>query len=180
MMSILGGSQPYPHLTMISINPDLHILQKTVYEPAGLNIHNLTQDAEGREYAAATFTINETRIIFRRGKVTPKKVGFFVTLWKREAGESIEPYSTNDPFDCVVISVRSGERLGQFIFPMSVLSDKEIISSDAGEGKLALRVYASWDTPENEMAQTTQAWQSRYFFETVPGQNLERIKKLFA
>jgi len=165
---------------MIPLHADLYILQKTVYEPAGLTITDIAQDAEGHDYSAATFSINETRIIFRRGKITPKKVGFFVTLWKREGGESIEPYSTQDPFDCVIISVRNGERLGQFIFPVAVLSEQEVISSDAGEGKLALRVYAPWDAPENELAQKTQQWQARYFFEVIPGKNLERIKKLFA
>ena len=165
---------------MISIHPDLHILQKTVYEPAGLTVQNIAQDAEGQDYSAATFCINETRIIFRRGKVTPKKTGFFVTLWKRDAEEAIEPYTVHDPFDCIIISVRSGERLGQFIFPLSVLSEKGVISSETGEGKLALRVYAPWDSPENELAQQAQAWQSRYFFEVAPGQKLERIKKLFA
>jgi hypothetical protein len=166
---------------MIPIHPDLYILQKTVYEPAGLILHTLTQEAEGQDYSAATFCINETRIIFRRGKIMPQKSGFFVTLWKREAEESIAPYTIHDPYDCVIISARSGERFGQFIFPLSVLSERGVISSDRGEGKLALRVYAPWDTLDSEIAQKSQLWQSRYFFEVgIPGKNLERIKKLFA
>lgn len=77
----------------------------------------------------------------------------------------IAPYDSTDPIDLVVISVRSGERWGQFIFAKEVLMKKNILSTEGKGGKRALRVYPPWDIAESKQAHQTQAWQQKYFLE---------------
>ena len=59
---------------------DLVIAQELAYEPSGFTYHNLKKEAESKEYWASTFEMNHRRIKFRVGKITPTKIGQFVTL----------------------------------------------------------------------------------------------------
>lgn len=145
------------------MNPDLLGAQKLAYEPCGWVCENLIQNPESTEYGACSFSLNHRRIQFRTGKITPTKNGQFVTLWKRTPSGVIAPYDSSDPIDLVVISVRSGERWGQFIFPKELLLKKNILSTEGKGGKRALRVYPPWDSAESSQAKQTQAWQQKYF-----------------
>jgi hypothetical protein len=80
-----------------------------------------------------------------------------------------------------VITSKSGDNLGQFIFPKSVLADKGIISQNGKNGKRGIRVYPSWDTVTNKQAEKTQRWQTKYFV-TIKSDNsahLDFVKKIF-
>jgi len=147
------------------VNPDLLAAQKLAYESCGWICQNLVQDEESAAYGACSFSLNHRRIQFRTGKITPTKNGQFVTLWKRIPSGVIAPYDSTDPIDLVVISVRSGERWGQFIFPKDVLMKKNILSIEGKGGKRALRVYPPWDIAESKQAKQTQIWQQKYFLE---------------
>ncbi len=141
------------------------LAQKIAYEPAGLFVENLLFERESKEYGAAEFEINHSRVKYRTGKITPTKTGQFVTFWKRPGNGPIMPYDLTDPFDLLVVSVRSDNRTGQFVFPKSVLAEKGIVSKDLKGGKRAMRIYPSWDQAENAQAKKSQLWQLRYFFE---------------
>ena len=117
------------------MNSDLVAAQKLAYEPCGWICQNLVQDKESAAYSACSFSLNGRRIQFRTGKITPTKNGQFVTLWKRASSGVIAPYDSSDPIDHVVISVRSSERWGQFIFPKEVLMKKNILSTEGKGGK---------------------------------------------
>ena len=67
----------------------------------------------------------------------PKKVGQFVTFWKRTGNGPIEPFDEQDSVDYYVVNVRSAEAFGQFVFPREVLLKKGIISTVTKEGKRA-------------------------------------------
>ena len=162
------------------IHSDLVILQELVYEPNGFLCTNIVQEAESEEYGAYTFEMNHMRIKFRVAKITPTKTGQFVTLWKR-GNKSIIPYDLEDPVDFFIISVRSGEHFGQFIFPKSVLHEKGIVSKEGQGGKRAIRVYPPWDKTESRQAKNTQTWQLNYFFQIDPNGCIDssKLQKLF-
>jgi hypothetical protein len=144
-------------------------LEKTsslVFEKLDLKIRNLIIEKESQEYCAAQFELNNSKIIFRKAKVTPTKIGQFVTLWKRIDEKPIQPYSSTDDFDFVIINCETPIHFGQFVFPKTILEEKGYLQSQSKKGKLGFRVYPSWDKTENKQAQQTQNWQLNYFIET--------------
>jgi hypothetical protein len=165
---------------MNKIHPDLLTSQKLLYEPSGLSIEHLIKEAESDEYAAYEFTLDNRRIKFRAAKITPTKVGQFVTLWKRIGKGPIMPFDEADPIDYFIISVRSGELFGQFVFPKEVLISKSIVTQGDREGKRAIRVYPPWDVTDSPQAKKTQSWQSSYFIEIKPNQAESCIRKFLS
>lgn len=164
------------------LHPDLALAQKLAYEPSGLIINNFTAETESEEYAASEFKMNHREIKFRAAKITPTKIGQFVTLWKRIGNGPIQPFDLEDPIDLFVISVRTPLHFGQFVFPKSVLHEKGILANGDKEGKRAIRVYPPWDVADNKQAINTQKWQLLYFFEIpLTGKaDTQRIQKLFS
>jgi len=165
-----------------SIHPDLLEARKLAYEPCAFTFNNLSWEAESLEYGACAFDLNDRHVMFRSAKKTPKKVGQFVTLWKRPViGGPILPYDVDDPVDLFVISVRASEKFGQFVFPKKVLLEKGIISKEEKGGKRAMRVYPPWDITDSKQAQKTQSWQTLYFFEIGPNGHVDltHVQKLF-
>lgn len=164
----------------LNIHPDLFEAIKFAYEPRGLQAHNFFEEAESKDYGAFTFEMNDKRIKFRVGKITPTKIGQFVTLWKRIGSGPIMPYDMSDPIDLFVISVRKPGHLGQFVFPKNILLEKGIVSKEQIGGKRAIRVYPPWDITESSQAKRSQDWQLKYFFE-INNKSIDtnRIQKLF-
>ena len=140
-------------------------VQKVIDEITGFQCKNFKSEVESQEYSAATFEINNIRIVFRVAKITPTKIGQFVIFWKRINNGPIMPFDRLDEFDFLMVYVRSQGYTGLFIFPKSVLFSKDMISQHGNGGKRALRVYPSWDITDNKQARATQAWQLRYFIE---------------
>jgi hypothetical protein len=146
-----------------TFSSELSFIINQIYVPHGLTPQNIALEAESREYNATTFEIADKKIIFRTAKITPTKVGQFVTLWKRIGGGPIMPFDASDHFDFCIISVRKGSDLGQFIFPKEALATHDVISREDIGGKRAMRVYPPWDMTDNQQAKRTQAWQRNYF-----------------
>lgn len=163
-----------------SFHPLLSMVKEVIYEPNGLTFANMVIDRESADYGACTFEISDKKVVFRVAKVTPTKIGQFVTLWKRVNGSPIMPYDLSDPFDVVMVTGTKENRCGQFIFPKDVLVRQDYISKDGKGGKRAMRVYPPWDAPDNKQAQRTQSWQLPYFVELVPTFNIEKIKYYFS
>ena len=120
-------------------------------------------DQESKAYEACTYKINKLKIIGRTAKITPTKVGQFVTLWKRLNNGPIQPFDIADDFDFIIINTKTKENYGQFVFPKGILIKKSIITDGKKEGKRAIRVYPSWDKPISKQAIKTQNWQLEYF-----------------
>lgn len=134
------------------------------YKKLGLDCTDLISEPESQEYAASSFCLNGKKIKYRCAKITPKKVGQFVTFWKRTSPTSdIKPYDFSDKFDFLVITTMHNTEVGQFIFPKSVLLQQHILSSLNNEGKRGFRIYPPWDIPLNNQALKTQKWQIPYF-----------------
>ncbi|MEQ8243978.1 MepB family protein [Fulvivirga sp.] len=149
-------------------------IQAQVYKPCGFELSGLKTESESKEYDACRFVLNGLKIISRSAKITPKKGGQFVTFWKRKGNEPIEPFHETDAVDFYVVNLRADDKLGQFVFPRSVLIKKGIISTDKKEGKRAFRVYPPWDTTNSKQAERTQKWQLDYFYEI--GENIDFVK----
>jgi hypothetical protein len=146
------------------IPKDLILIQEILFDNCNFEITQPIPEAESSEYGACTFTLNNLNILFRTAKITPTKTGQFVTLWKRINQGPIQPFHSTDPIDLFIVSTRKDDKFGMFIFPKSILINKEIVT-DKKEGKRAIRVYPSWDITTSKQAQKTQKWQLDYFFE---------------
>lgn len=147
------------------VHPDLIATKKLVYDPCQFKLTNPSIEFESIEYGAYEFKLNELSIKFRVAKVTPTKIGQFVTLWKRIGNSPICPYDLFDPIDFYVISVRNNNYFGQFVFHKSVLAEQGVLSINGECGKRAIRVYPPWDKVMNKQAEKTQSWQKKYFIE---------------
>jgi len=167
-------------MTKILINTDFLKLEKLIYELMGLTCKNIKQESASQNYGACTFEINNKIVIFRSAKTTPKKIGQFVTLYKRNCSGPILPYDMADSVDLFIISVQKAEQFGQFIFPKDILYQKGIISKNNCGGKRAMRIYPPWDIANNKHAKETQAWQILYFFEIQPKLDIYSFERLLS
>ncbi|MGN6670905.1 MAG: MepB family protein [Candidatus Nucleicultricaceae bacterium] len=171
-----------PWHDMPTVHSDIRDAYRLIYQPCGIKCSKPVPEKEGFAYSAHTFKLDGASIHFRIAKTTPLKAGHFVTFWKRLETGLIGPYDWKDPFDFLVISTRSQNRFGQFVFPKSLLAEKRIISKEDVEGKRALRIYPDWCTELNDQALKTQKWQSNYFLEcsSKDGVDLVRAQALYS
>lgn len=159
---------------------NLQIVKDDVYDACGILLTNFERSAESEEYCACSFELDGKRIQYRVSKVTPKKSGQFVTVWKRNKSGITAPFDVSDDLDFIVVTSKKDRDVGQFIFPKSILVEKGIVSGKGKAGKRGIRVYPPWDNPENKQAVQTQRWQTRYFFNMSQDKTIhyESIKKL--
>lgn len=164
-----------------SFYSDLNLVKELVYGKCDFRLTNLKWNSESSEYGACSFELEGQKIEHRISKITPTKTGQFVTIWKRNKHGITAPFDMLDEIDFVVITSKSGDNMGQFIFPKSVLADKGIISQNGKEGKRGIRVYPSWDIVTNKQAEKTQSWQTKYFvtIERDGSADLALAKRIF-
>ena len=160
----------------MTLPPDFIILKELVFDHLGLESSPVIVEPESAEYGACTFNLNDFVVKFRVSKITPTKIGQFVTLWKRIGNGSIQPYDISDPIDFFIISARKNNYFGQFIFPKSVLCEQDVLSINGEGGKRAIRVYPSWDNALNRQAQKTQKWQLEYFLDLSDDKKIDMTR----
>ncbi|WP_430412560.1 MepB family protein [Kordia sp.] len=155
-------------------------VKKNVYDVCGFELSKFQLNEESTEYEACTFQLESSQIISRTAKITPKKVGQFVTIWKRNLAGITTPFHESDTFDFLVINVQKDESFGQFVFPKSILIQKRIIATTTKDGKRGIRVYPPWDLPTSKQAIKTKAWQLNYFLPiTTHANDVHKIKKIY-
>jgi len=142
---------------------DLKILQDFLLQRLDIRCTSYTKDPECEEYTGYTCTLASRVVIYRKAKITPKKIGQFVTVWKRNEAGITTPFNLTDTFDFYLILTEDQDQLGCFIFPKSALAAQGIISTPKRDGKRGFRVYPSWVTPTNKQALKTQQEQLPYF-----------------
>jgi len=145
---------------------------------------------ESSKYEAMNFSINNQSIVYRKGKITEDRPGAFLAIWKRPSSSWI--INTNKPIplqsnelDYLFVqveehaNVKSNGKLinnpkqGIFIFPLSVLLEKGIVSSDKKKGKTGFRVFPPWSDDRgsegtkifSESGKKTQRWQLPFYTE---------------
>lgn len=107
-----------PWTSTDTIHQDLLEAKVFVYNPCGLECSQPIIESESAAYGAYTFKLNDRFVRFRVAKITPTKMGQFVTLWKRIGNGPIQPYDISDPVDFFIVSTRKeGGYFGQFVFP---------------------------------------------------------------
>lgn len=150
------------------INEDLMlpVVKKFIqlfFTPKNITIKNYQEDKEAAKYNGCSFSINDELIHFRTGKITPTKIGQFVTFWKRNTQGITEPYDTQDTFKNLIVYTPTPTQHGVFIFPKDILTKYDFISSNKNGGKRGFRLYPVWDTAKNNQAKKSQTWQLHYF-----------------
>lgn len=147
----------------MKVHPDFLAAADRIFGPLGLECSALQVELESAEYGACRFELGGRSLVFLASKITPTKIGQFVTCWKRIGNGPILPFDTSDPFDLLIVSCRGALDFGQFVFPKSALRENGIVSEKGKGGKRGIRVYPPWDEPTSRQAERTQKWQSAYF-----------------
>lgn len=139
-------------------------------------INNIEYDSESIEYCGCDFILNfdniSKQIKFRTGKLTPNKLGHFISCWKRDlVSNKTIPYDSNDLFDFLIVYIQDKTNEGIFIFPKSVLIDKQILTNSSSKnnksGKRGFRLYAPWIKLTSKQSIDTQQWQSNFYFKNI-------------
>lgn len=149
------------------IHPDVTEALKALPQFAG-HYSLPVPEADNHEYGAAVAGLGQERIRFRVGKLTPTKVGLFVSVWRRDQGGSTEPFPSDDGTGLLVVTVREGTKAGHFAFPVSALLKHGIVSVKGAGGKRGFRVYPPWSDVSNPQAIRTQQWQCAFYTDHAP------------
>jgi hypothetical protein len=155
---------------------ELNRIEDSLLKINGWKISNITEDNECLDYSGYNFEINGCNVKFRKAKITPKKIGQFVTLWKRNAKQQTEPFHENDNYDFYIIATEQEQQFGLFLFPKNILIKQQVLTTNQQEGKRGFRVYADWDLPANKQAEKTKKWQTEYFIDLTKS-NKSTIEK---
>jgi hypothetical protein len=93
------------------------------------------------KYCASSFKVKGKIYKYRKGNLTPRKVGLFVAFYKVD--NINVPYEDIDEFDYLVIDCNVEEYYGYFILSKTDLIKLGVIKSvkDNSEGKMGFRVY---------------------------------------
>ncbi|MBD7908507.1 MepB family protein [Sporosarcina gallistercoris] len=141
----------------------LAYVNKHVYQPNHFTINDVQEERQNSEYGAGTFQLGAKSVRFRVAKITPAKKGQFVALWEKDEFNRNQPFPYDTSPDLVVINTFTEHHFGQFIFPKTILASRNILTTTSTNGKMAFRVYPSWDKPTSPQAIATQKWQLDYF-----------------
>ncbi|WP_047392494.1 MepB family protein [Exiguobacterium sp. s168] len=141
-------------------------INEQLYMPCQLTPHAIYEEVQNATYGAGRFCFGETSIRFRVAKVTPTKLGQFVVIWEKDEQNQNQPFSEDTATDLLVVNTfTDSNRFGQFVFPKIVLKQHNIFKTGTIKGKMAMRVYPSWDNPTSKQAIATQKWQLEYFMD---------------
>ncbi|WP_142311865.1 MepB family protein [Bacillus wiedmannii] len=163
---------------MNSYNNTIQNLNNIIYKPNNLLIANLKEEKQNAEYAGYLFHLNHNSIRFRVSKITPNKIGQFVSFWEKDDNMQNQAFSYEAAPDLLVITCIDDNKLGQFIFPKEILLKEKILKTQSQKGKMAMRVYPIWDTPVSNQAKKSQMWQLQYFVDISDHNNLPIDKLL--
>ncbi|OJD64288.1 MepB family protein [Bacillus sp. NH11B] len=163
---------------MIDFSTIVGKLDEMIYQPNNLFITNQKEEKQNSEYAGGIFQLNNRSIRFRVSKITPNKIGQFVSFWEKGASMRNQAFSYDLAPDFLVITCIADNKLGQFIFPKEILLKEKILKTQNQKGKMAMRVYPIWDKPASNQAKKSQLWQLQYFVDLSDAENVAIDKLL--
>lgn len=168
---------------MKNFDDALAYVDKLLYTPNNLTITAIQEEAQNREYGAGIFQLNSKSVRFRVAKITPTKIGQFVAFWEKDQDNNNQAFSYEKATDLLVINTFTRDNdFGQFVFPKEVLLQQNILKTATSKGKMAFRVYPTWEIPTSKQAIETQKWQLEYFIEMKDINNLsaQKLLKLYS
>ncbi|MBM7689597.1 hypothetical protein JOD15_002310 [Enterococcus ureilyticus] len=136
-------------------------------------------EEQNKAYEGATFEVGNQSFRSRRAKKTPKKLGYFVAFWEKDENRKNQPYDYESAPDKLIITIFDQDKIGQFVFPKSILADKNSLTNKKKRGKMALRLYPDWIKGLNKTAAETQRWQHSYFIDLTNTWDLDFLDKLY-
>lgn len=161
----------------------LNYINEMIYEKINLTVESAKEEKQNSKYGAGIFNLSSKSVRFRVANTTPTKTGQFVAFWEKDENNKNQPYLYEDAPDLFVITTfKSDNAFGQFIFPKEILLKQNILRSPSTNGKMAIRVYPKWDSPDSKQAKKTQEWQLRYFVDLSNPNKLllNKIKELYS
>lgn len=161
----------------------LTYVNEIFYKPNHLIIKATQEETQNSGYGAGIFQLNSKSVRFRVAKKTPTKIGQFVAFWEKDADYKNQAFSYEKATDLLVINTFTCKNnFGQFVFPKEVLVKQNILKTATTKGKMAIRVYPSWENPTSKQAIETQKWQLKYFVEVNNKNNLsiQELLKLYS
>ena len=124
----------------------------------------------------------QAQVRVRSGKITPTKVGLFVTHWRRTADGTTGPYGVHDSADTLLVTAAEDgphPARGVFVFDRASLVSHGIVARDGRDGKRGFRVYPPWSLTAPGQAARTQRWQVEHFVPLPLGDgDLGRARRL--
>ncbi|MGH1042088.1 MepB family protein [Bacillus wiedmannii] len=163
---------------MNKFNDVIRKLNNIIYKPNKLIITNLKEEKQNAEYAGCLFHLNHKSIRFRISKITPNKIGQFVSFWEKDDNLKNQAFTYDAAPDLLAITCIDDNKLGQFIFSKEILLKEKILKTQSQKGKMAMRIYPLWDTPVSNQAKKSQMWQLQYFVDLSDPNNLPIDKLL--
>lgn len=123
----------------------------------------LIEENQNHEYEGCRFEYEGKMYRSRLAKKTPKKKGYFVAFYEKDIKNVNQAFSNDNSVDFTLVNIVDGNLRGIFIFPQEVLKQQGILKTESQKGKMAIRVYPSWEKDLNATATRTQKWQVEYF-----------------
>jgi len=184
-------------LNVKNYRDEVESLLRKYFSPLGYKITKaveLDSVPENSKYEALIFSLNERRIVYRKGNVTPDRPGAFLSVWQRpvlETDNGNKPIPLkSDELDYLFIQVEDESDRGLFIFPVATLKEKGIVSSATKKGKTGFRVFPPWSQDRgvvgtkvfSESGKKTQRWQLPYFIEIAEDGSIDagELTKIFS
>ena len=127
------------------------------------SLKNIVYEKENSEYNSVQFNLDDLFLKYREAKITPTKLGMFVTFYKRDKSNITIPYDASDSVDFLVIGIKNSAHFGCFIFTKKILLEKDIMSENNLSGKRGFRVYPPFEKVTSVQALKTQSWQAEYY-----------------
>ncbi len=160
---------------------DLQLLNDYLAEVLDVSIENIRQDQESETYFGFNFKLNNHHIKFRKAKITPRKIGQFVSLWRRNSQGKTEAFADDEDYNFYIIMTKSDDNIGFFLFPKIILAEHHILSSLGKDGKRGFRVYPELDFPNNQQAVKTKSWQQTFFInmKSLNPNEKQKLKDIF-
>ena len=123
-----------------------------------IKIKNLQQSLIIRDeqwnqsYEAYNFNINDYVFKSRLAKKQQRK-RIFLSLWEKDKTKKNRAFDYESFPGKLIVHVIDDSQVGQFIFPKHVLFHKGILRHHESKGKMAFRVYPTWEKDLNRVAQ---------------------------